>query len=100
MPFGLIGRIGCKEVSGKRIEIRCWNIGLMSLMGGGCRVGSMEVVGGGGCEMKNFDGVGGDGSNVGSVLPSSNSIGWIAEKNLSLERRVSCYSPLLIRQVG
>ena len=35
-------------------------------MGGGCKVGSMEVVGGGGCEMENFDGVGEGGSNVGT----------------------------------
>jgi len=38
----------------------------MILVGGGCKVGSMEVVGGGGCEMENFDGVGGGGSNVGT----------------------------------
>ena len=57
----------------------CWNTVLLNFVGGGCNVGVIEVVGGGGCEMKNFDGVGGDGSNVGSILPSSNSIGWIAE---------------------
>ena len=39
----------------------------MILVGGGCKVGSMEVVGGGGCEMENFDGVGGGGSHVGTI---------------------------------
>ena len=38
----------------------------MNLVGGGCNVGSIKVVGGGGCEMENFDGVGGGGSNVGT----------------------------------
>ena len=48
------------------MESCCWNVGLMNLVGGGCKVGLIEVVGGGGCEMENFDGVGGGGSNVGT----------------------------------
>ena len=39
----------------------------MNLVGGGCNVGSIKVVGGGGCEMENFDGVGGGGSNVWAI---------------------------------
>ena len=66
MPFGLICRIGCKEVSDKKMESCCWNVGLMSLVGVGCKVGSIEGVGGGGCEMENFDGVGGGSSHVGT----------------------------------
>ena len=38
----------------------------MIFVGGGFKVGSMEVVGEGGCEMENLDGVGGGGSNVGT----------------------------------
>ena len=36
-------------------------------MGGGFKVGAIEVVGGGSCEMENFDGVGGGGSHVGTI---------------------------------
>ena len=39
----------------------------MDLVGGGFKVGSIEVVGGGSCEMENFDGVGGGGSHVGTI---------------------------------
>ena len=63
MPFGLICRIGCD----KKMESCCWNVGLMSLVGGGCKVGSIEVVGGGGCKMVNNDGVGGGSSHVGTI---------------------------------
>ena len=48
------------------MESCCWNVGLMSLVGVGCKVGSIEGVGGGGCEMENFDGVGGGSSHVGT----------------------------------
>ena len=66
MSFGLICRIGCGEFSDKKMENCCWNAGLMNLVGGGCKVGSIEVVGGGSCEMENFDGVGGGSSHVGT----------------------------------
>ena len=66
MSFGITYRIDCGEFSDKKLDSGCWNTERMSLVGGGCNVGSIEVVGGGGCEMDNFDGVGGGGSNVGT----------------------------------
>ena len=39
------------------MDSSCWSAVWMNLVGGGCNVGSIKVVGGGGCEMENFDGV-------------------------------------------
>ena len=48
----------------EKLENCCWNAGLLDLVGGGCKVGSIGVVGEGSCEMENFDGVGGGSSYV------------------------------------
>ena len=64
MSFGLIYRIDCGEFSVKKLDSGCWNTVLLNLVGGGCNVGLIKVVGGGGSNVGTSEVVEGGGIEV------------------------------------